>query len=473
MKIIGIIAEYDPFHNGHLYHIKKAKEMTGADAAVIVMSGHFTQRGMPSFFSRESRTRMAVEGGADLVIELPYIYACNSSHEFAHGAVGILNGLGFVDTLVFGAETDNMNMLKQAADAASGRDGELDASVKKWLKTGLSYPESLTRAVEETRGHDVAEILRSPNNLLAVEYLKALAEFDSAIEPAVVKRKGAAHGGGKIIENTAVVTSMHENNNDRRQNDLENGIKIWKTSKENIPVNCIVSGTEARCAVYEGGTAVAAQIVPNSSLEAISEEERRLEKEIKKYGYTVNNEANGSKIYQESGNFPNAYSCSWNTVKSRMFELIKYRIMTSSADELADVYGVGEGLENRLKACINEVSDIDGLIDAVRSRRYTRARTSRMVAHILMNLKTADFEQMRGIFYARVLGFSKTGAKLLRTAAKTSEIPVISNLSRLKQRDDALTHCLAVDMLASDICAMLRGSAETGAEKKFVPYRKL
>lgn len=458
MKTIGIIAEYDPFHNGHLYHIKKAKEITGAEAAVVVMSGHFTQRGLPSFFSRDARTQMALEGGADLVVELPYIYACNSSHEFARGAVGILNGLGCVDMLVFGAETDNMNILQEAAASASEQDSKLDMAVKKWLKTGLSYPESLTRAVEETRGHDVAEILRSPNNLLAVEYLKALAEFDSTIEPAAVKRKGAAHGGGEI---------------------MENGADIWKTSqtsqssKESTPKQRIVSGTETRRAVYDGGASAAAEIVPTSSLKAISEEERRLEKEIKKYVSTVNNEANGLKIYQESGNSTNAYSCYWNAVKSRMFELVKYRIMTSSADELADVYGVGEGLENRLKSCINEVSDIDGLIDAVRSRRYTRARTSRMMAHILMNLKTADFEQMRGIFYARALGFTKTGAKLLRTAAKTSEIPVISNLSRLKQRDDALTRCLAVDILASDVCAMLRGSAETGAEKKFVPYRKL
>lgn len=465
MKIIGIIAEYDPFHNGHLYHIKKAKEMTGADAVAVIMSGHFTQRGMPSFFSREARTRMAVEGGADLVIELPYIYACNSSHEFARGAVGILNGLGCIDTLVFGAETDNINELQKAAAAASGQDGAVDQAVKKWLKTGLSYPESLTRAIEETHGRAAAETLRSPNNLLAVEYMKALAEFDSDIKPMAVQRKGAAHGGGEVSGNSSAnagadCSAVAE----QQKDDLENNAAVWK---KDVYESRIVSGTAARRAVYKSGAAAASGITPRSSFEVILEEERRLENQ-------TNLLPNGLKKSSESTGESNPYAASWDSVKAKMFELVKYRIMTSSAEELAAVYGVGEGLENRLKNCINdpECGGIDGLIDAVRSRRYTRARTSRTMAHILMNLKTSDFEQMRGIFYARVLGFTHMGGRILRTAADTAQMPVISNLSRLKNRDESLTRCLAVDMLASDICAILR-SSETGTEKKFVPYRKL
>lgn len=414
MKVTGIIAEYDPFHNGHSYHIKKAREMTGADAIVVVMSGHFTQRGMPAFFRRDARVRMAVDGGADLVIELPYIYACNSSHEFARGAAGILNGIGCVDALVFGAETDDMDTLGKAARAAAGTDDRSSAYIKEEMKNGVSYPEALTRSVEKIYGAHTAAVLREPNNLLGIEYMKALRELGSGIKPFIVGRRSAAHGES--------LEMLHERRQEQR----------------------IASGTAVRKAVYAGGARAAEMLVPDTSFSIISG-------------------------YERSSGF--SFTEYRDKIKKNMFELLKYKIITSDESELAEVYGVAEGLENRLKSCISGAEDIDGLIDSVKSKRYTRARISRTLMHLLINLRTTDFETLRETYCARVLGFSPTGGKLLRLMSESSAIPVFSNLSRLDKRSPEAARVLKYDMRASDVYALLYGSGDApGRERRFVPY---
>ena len=414
MKVTGIIAEYDPFHNGHSYHIKKAREMTGADAIVVVMSGHFTQRGMPAFFRRDARVRMAVDGGADLVIELPYIYACNSSHEFARGAAGILNGIGCVDALVFGAETDDMDTLGKAARAAAGTDDRSSAYIKEEMKNGVSYPEALTRSVEKIYGAQTAAVLREPNNLLGIEYMKALRELGSGIKPFIVGRRSAAHGES--------LEMLHERKQEQR----------------------IASGTAVRKAIYAGGARAAEMLVPDTSFSIISG-------------------------YERSSGF--SFTEYRDKIKKNMFELLKYKIITSDESELAEVYGVAEGLENRLKSCISGAEDIDGLIDSVKSKRYTRARISRTLMHLLINLRTTDFETLRETYCARVLGFSPTGGKLLRLMSESSAIPVFSNLSRLDKRSPEAARVLKYDMRASDVYALLYGSGDApGRERRFVPY---
>ena len=414
MKVTGIIAEYDPFHNGHSYHIKKAREMTGADAIVVVMSGHFTQRGMPAFFRRDARVRMAVDGGADLVIELPYIYACNSSHEFARGAAGILNGIGCVDALVFGAETDDMDTLGKAARAAAGTDDRSSAYIKEEMKNGVSYPEALTRSVEKIYGAQTAAVLREPNNLLGIEYMKALRELGSGIKPFIIGRRSAAHGES--------LEMLHERKQEQR----------------------IASGTAVRKAVYAGGARAAEMLVPDTSFSIISG-------------------------YERSSSF--SFTEYRDKIKKNMFELLKYKIITSDESELAEVYGVAEGLENRLKSCISGAEDIDGLIDSVKSKRYTRARISRTLMHLLINLRTTDFEMLRETYCARVLGFSPTGGKLLRLMSESSAIPVFSNLSRLDKRSPEAARVLKYDMRASDVYALLYGSGDApGRERRFVPY---
>ena len=129
MRVVGIIAEYDPFHNGHAYHLKKAVEMTGAQAAVAVISGSFTQRGSAAFYDKGARTAAALAAGADLVLELPHIYACNAGAEFAYGAMAVLEGTGVVTDLIFGSECGDISLLKEAAEiSAAGRSEEYGVS---------------------------------------------------------------------------------------------------------------------------------------------------------------------------------------------------------------------------------------------------------------------------------------------------------------------------------------------------------
>ncbi|MCM1166268.1 MAG: nucleotidyltransferase family protein [Lachnospiraceae bacterium] len=192
MKIGAIIGEYNPFHNGHKYHIERTRA-AGVTHIVSVMSGAFVQRGDVSLYDKHVRARTALENGVDLVIELPVRYSLMSAEGFARGAVGIISALGCVDVLSFGSESGDMEALKEASRAVefTARTEEFDRLIKR----GRSYPAALHEAMLEYYTEDVAELIASPNNTLAVEYLGALDDIASAIVPMTVKRLGAEHDG--------------------------------------------------------------------------------------------------------------------------------------------------------------------------------------------------------------------------------------------------------------------------------------
>ncbi len=188
MKILGIICEYNPFHNGHKYHIEKSKELTGADAVIAVMSGSFVQRGEPAFADKWLRAQTAVMSGADLVIENPFIYACNSAQIFADGAVNILDGLGCVDFLSFGSEAGSLDVLSKFAFETC----EFKDRLHKALEQGMTYPEAVSLAYDDNEG-----IMTGPNNILAIEYIRALCRISSGITPVTVKRSDKGYHSDK------------------------------------------------------------------------------------------------------------------------------------------------------------------------------------------------------------------------------------------------------------------------------------
>ncbi len=201
MKTVGIIAEYNPFHNGHLYQLKKAKEITGADFAVVVMSGDFTQRGTPAVFDKYTRCRLSLLAGADLCIELPVVFATASAELFAKGAVSLLSALG-VDALCFGSECGEIAPLREIASLLFAEPPAYKEALNKALKEGLSFPSARAAAVRKCAhagslsGVDAAasDILGSPNNILGIEYLKALLALEKngqhAPVPYTIKREG-------------------------------------------------------------------------------------------------------------------------------------------------------------------------------------------------------------------------------------------------------------------------------------------
>ncbi|MDL2281002.1 nucleotidyltransferase [Selenomonadales bacterium OttesenSCG-928-I06] len=211
LKFIGIIAEYNPFHNGHKWHIEKSIEQIGLNKdeafVVAVMSGSFMQRGEPAIFDKWSRAAMAVESGVDLVIELPFVFSVRSAQYFAQGGVKLLNNLGVIDYISFGAEHDDLFALTTAAEQFDNP--ETVDILKSEMKSGKTYAAALSMAIKMLTGLNL-EFLSSSNNILAIEYLKALKKYDSKITPIAIKRFAANHLDTEIKSEIASAKSIRE-----------------------------------------------------------------------------------------------------------------------------------------------------------------------------------------------------------------------------------------------------------------------
>ncbi len=193
MKVCGVIAEFNPFHNGHKLLLDNARKC-GADGVAVVMSGNFSQRGEPTLVSKWARTRAALSCGADLVIELPLPYAISSAERFAFGGVSILDSLSVVDSIMFGAECPDTEKLTVVAKLLCG--GLPEGRIKSFMDSGISYAVAVERAVASEVGEEYADLLTSPNNILAIQYMRAITELDSPLKPIPFERVGAEHDGG-------------------------------------------------------------------------------------------------------------------------------------------------------------------------------------------------------------------------------------------------------------------------------------
>lgn len=209
MKIAGIVAEYNPFHNGHTYQIDRTRNEDagcGATHVVAVMSSSFVQRGEPALMPKFDRARAALAGGADLVLELPVPWALSSAERFAAGAVSLLDALGCVDVLSFGSECGDLDALTRIADALESP--RFSSLLRYHLDMGISFPEARQKAVREIAGEKTAALLESPNNTLGVEYLKALRALRSPIAPYTLARFGAGHGDERPLGSMASATYL-------------------------------------------------------------------------------------------------------------------------------------------------------------------------------------------------------------------------------------------------------------------------
>ena len=192
--VLGIVAEYNPFHNGHLYHLLKSKEEAKADSVIAVIGGNFTQRGEPSLLDKWCKAEMALANGADLVIELPVLYSISSAENFADGAIKILNSLKIVDSVSFGTESENLNKLNIIANTLYKEPKEYKDLLYSFLKDGKSYPKAREQAlVKDLKDSEYASIISSPNNILGIEYLKALKKYSSKISPINLQRIEVGH----------------------------------------------------------------------------------------------------------------------------------------------------------------------------------------------------------------------------------------------------------------------------------------
>ena len=211
-RTVGIIAEYNPYHNGHYYHMCKAKEKANADYCIAVISGNFTQRGEPSIVNKWSKAYMAICGGADLVIELPTVYSISSAENFAAGAIKILNSLNIVDSVAFGAETEDLAALNNIATVLYTEPKAYKNILAHELDKGISFATARENAVMMYL-NDIkryANILNESNNILAIEYLKALKTQKSKIEPIAIKRQKVYYNETKIVDGFASATAIRK-----------------------------------------------------------------------------------------------------------------------------------------------------------------------------------------------------------------------------------------------------------------------
>ena len=247
-KVVGIIAEYNPFHNGHLYHLLQAKDLAQADYVVAVISGNFTQRGNTSIVDKWTKAYMAICGGCDLVLELPTVYSVSSAENFASGAVKILDSLKIVDSIAFGAEASDLATLNNIANVLFQEPRGYTNILTHELQKGISFPSARENAIlmylNDIKRY--ANILNSPNNILAIEYLKAMKMQRSNMNPIMVKRSKVYYNDDRIVDDFASATAIRKLIKRREYEDLRKVVprSTYKILSRQIRDGNIVLGLE-------------------------------------------------------------------------------------------------------------------------------------------------------------------------------------------------------------------------------------
>ena len=371
MKTVGVIAEYNPFHNGHAYHMHKSKELTGADFVIVVMSGDFVQRGTPSIFDKYTRTKMALCCGADLVLELPVRYAVGSAEYFATGAVSLLHNLGVVDALCFGGESNQLSFFTKLSEILINEPEFYSDRLRNHLSCGLSYPTARAKSLLDYCQQDNASgffcdaknlsaFLASPNNILGIEYCKALHRLSSSIEPVVLQRVESDYHQETLSKQFSSATAIRRHLADNDLHSIKNQLppEAFSLLKEAVRTNRL------------------------STLE----------------NYSL---------------------------------LLKYKLMCEMPESLTQYQDMSAELANRIYSKLNQFKSIPQFIQELKTKEITYTRISRALLHVLLNVQSFSLaeDSLDIAPYARILGFRKNSVSLLGQIKKKSCIPLISKLA--------------------------------------------
>ena len=368
MKIAGVIAEYNPFHSGHEWHLAETRRRTGCDFVVVCMAGSYVQRGEAACLSKWARAEAALRCGADAVFELPALFAVRSADAFARGGVGVLDGLG-VDALSFGCETTRLQTIEALAELREHEPEALSDAVRRGLAEGKSHARARGEAVAAMLGME-PEALNAPNLVLAAEYVRQLRRRSSAMEIAVVPRAGDYHDADVRAP--------------------------------------FASATAVRAALAEGRKEEALAAVPEAAREILSRA--------------------GSMHAPD--------------------DLLLWRLRQTSEAELSALPGVAEGLERRILRCASGASTREELLDALKCKRYTRARLSRILACALLGLTNALAERHPEPEYARLMGMRRDARPLLSELKRRAKLPIVSDPVRLQSDECFRLECRATDLRA-------------------------
>lgn len=416
MKIVGLITEYNPFHNGHLYHLNESKKITNSEYSVAVMSGNFLQRGEPALVDKWTRAKMAIDNGVDLVIELPVIYACQSAEFFSFGAIKILDSLGIIDSVCFGSELGDIEKLDYIAEILNNEPDDYKEKLKLNLSLGYSYPKArehaLTDYIKQSDSLDlpvVSSIVSNPNNILSIEYLKSIKKIGSKIKPFTLKRK-QSHYHDKNL--TGVISSA---------------------------------------------SAIREHLIKNPILDNIK---HTLPSFTYKYLESFYNEHKG-----------------FNTLDN-FSQVLLYLLRNITSESLRHIVDVNEGLDNRIVECSNKYSHIEEIIDCISTKRYTITRLKRILVHLLINLNKNVIKSLHsyGPQYIRILGLNTKGVEILNQAKRTSTLPLINKFADYTKIDNEILHqMIEIDKRATDIYSLGLKEGKMKANLDYItsPYIKL
>lgn len=408
MRITSIISEYNPFHEGHKYHMENAKKITNSDYTVVMMSGDFTQRGTPAIIDKYARTKQALLNGADLVLELPVCFAAASAEGFAFGAVSILDKLGVVDSLVFGSECGEINIIKKVADFLAEETPEYKKKLQVYLKQGLSFPKARANTLQELFPDLNEDFLSSSNNILGIEYCRALKQFNSSIVPMTIARK----------------------------DNLYNDEKLAEAGK-------LSSATAIRKVLLDSSY-FDSESVLNNSKKQISNETHILFDTV------------GSHMPENSLNvLKDNWGISAPICSDDFSLLLKYKLLLETRETLVQYLDITPDLADRIYNNLNLYKDYNSFCDLLKTKELTHTRISRSLLHVLLDMKKLGYEDIKNAGYGqyvRILGFRKEASPLLHEIKKHSSIPLVSKLSdSVKELDGVALTMLEKDIQAAHI----------------------
>lgn len=363
--------------------------LTGADRVIVVMSGDFVQRGAPAVMPKHLRTESALLSGASLIIELPVCFATGSAEYFAQGSISLLNQLGCIDSICFGSECGDLHLLKEIAQILADEPIEYQTALKQALKEGASFPAARQEALN-IYSDKYSEILASPNNILGIEYLKALAKIHSKMEPFTIKRIGAGYHDmdidGQFSSATAIRSDIYQ-------------LADVNSSSESLPLTHIQTQVPSSC------------------------------HELMKKNYQTR--------------YP---------VKADDFSLLlKAKLLSETAGSLSHYLDMSPELANRILRLRNDYLSFEQFCDLLKTKELTRSRISRSFIHVLLGITNDWLTAIKAPApYARILGFRRDHADLLGILKRTSGIPLITSPARAVLADTAY-QMLELDIYASDL----------------------
>lgn len=381
MKAVGLVTEYNPFHNGHLYHLNKAIELTGADVSIAVMSGDFVQRGEPAILDKYARASMALNSGVNLIVELPVNYAVSSAESFADGAVKVLHYIK-ADSIAFGSESGDIDRLLRVAHILCDNEEMLYEKISQYTSSGMSYAAARQKVVGLLTDADTAAVLSSSNNILAVEYLKAIIKHNYDIKPYTVQRQGDGYNDKDIRSEYASATALRE-----------------KLNKINV----------AEYMPEKAGLILSSNtnyIYPDDITGALF---TRLLDTLLVSGYDKNNFVENVMQYPDVS----------KEIAGRLYKVTMDTITRT----------IPQGQKSKDSAAFS----FGGMCEKIKTKEVTLSRIKRALIRITLGLNNKHMEKYDSLPYIRVLGFDKKGQEYLSYIRKTVEVPLITKTADYKE----------------------------------------